>query len=275
MAAGLGARRPGRRDYADADRIRAIDHHGEFFDVAGPLPTPGGPQGRPLLVQAGGSEGGLGLAGRWADAVFSVAQTQAKAIAFREDLRLRAADAGRGAEAVKVSVGVTLVVGESTAEAHERAEALLDTMPTERLAAGLVAALDLPPGRFGLDDPIALTDLPDEPSDEVRSAGFQASTRALLAEGARSLRELVRLSAGGSGHRLLVGSPQDIADDLIDWWRSGAADGFTTMSADSSVDFERFARLVVPILVERGAFAPASAGTTLRQRLGLNVAQPV
>ena len=41
------------------------------------------------------------------------------------------------------------------------------------------------------------------------------------------------------------------------------------MYADTAVDFERFARLVVPVLVERGLFAPVEAGVTLRERLGV------
>ena len=44
--------------YADVSKVRPIDHHGEFFSVAGPLPVAPGPQGRPVLVQAGGSRAG-------------------------------------------------------------------------------------------------------------------------------------------------------------------------------------------------------------------------
>lgn len=109
--------------YADLDRIRPIDHHGEFFDVAGPLPVPAGPQGRPVIVQAGGSEGGLQLAGDFADVVFTVAQTQAKAVAFRDDIQRRAVAAGRLADDVKLSLGVVVIVGVDEADAQGRAQA--------------------------------------------------------------------------------------------------------------------------------------------------------
>src|SRR6185369_12332214 len=95
----LADKRTGR--YADPARIHRIDHDGEFFSVAGPLPVTAGPQGRPVIVQAGGSEGGLALAGRFADVVFAVAQTRAKAVAFRDDIRRRAAAAGRRPDDVK------------------------------------------------------------------------------------------------------------------------------------------------------------------------------
>jgi FMN-dependent oxidoreductase (nitrilotriacetate monooxygenase family) len=255
--------------YADPAKIHPIDHHGEFFDVAGPLPVPAGPQGRPVVVQAGGSEGGLKLGAELADVIFTVAQTQAKAVAFREDIRARAVAAGRRPDDVKVSLGVIVLVGETEENAQWRADELYATLPIDDLARGVLAALGL--GERDVDDPIRIEDLPEVPIAEAGSVGFQLSTRALLAERPLSARELVRHAPGGvsGGHRLLIGSPEQIADDLESWWRAGAADGFTIMWADTTIDLERFARLVVPILIERRLFAPAPVGATLRDRLGL------
>ncbi|MFG2578842.1 NtaA/DmoA family FMN-dependent monooxygenase [Streptomyces malaysiensis] len=255
--------------YADPSRIRPIDHHGEFFSVRGPLPVPAGPQGRPVIVQAGGSEGGLGLAGDFADVVFTVAQTQPKAVAFRDDIRRRATAAGRRPDDVKVSLGVVVLVAETEDEARRRERELYGTLPLERLAAAVVTGLGLPADRFGPDDTITIDDLPDAPAEGAFSVGFTLSTRALIAERPRTPRELVQRSAGGAGHRLLVGSATQVADDLEDWFRGGAADGFTIMPADSAVDFENFTRLVVPILQARGLFRKEYPTGTLRERFGL------
>lgn len=255
--------------YADPDLIHETGHRGEFFEVAGPLPTPAGPQGHPVVVQAGGSEGGLLLGSALADVVFTVAQTRAKAVDFRDDIRARAVAAGRSADAVKISLGVIVLVGEDEADAHARAEELYATLPLDDIARANLAAVGL--GERDLDDPIRAEELHDVPVAEGGSAGFQVSTRALLAERPLSARELVRATAGvpGGGHRLVVGSAEQIADDLEAWWRAGAADGFTIMYADTAVDFDRFAHRVVPILTERGLFRPAPSGSTLRERLGL------
>jgi FMN-dependent oxidoreductase (nitrilotriacetate monooxygenase family) len=255
--------------YADPDLIHPVDHDGEFFSVAGPLPAPAGPQGRPVIVQAGGSEGGLALGADFADVVFTVAQTQAKAVAFRDDIRARAAAAGRNPDHVKISLGVIVLVGETEEEAQRRAEELYSTLETDDLARGVLATLGLT-GR-DLDEPIRIEDLPEVPIGEAGSVGFQISTRALISESSLSARDLVRHTAGGpaGGHRMVIGSAEQIADDLEDWFQVGAADGFTVMYANTTVDFERFARLVVPILVERGLYQPAEAGVTLRERLGL------
>jgi FMN-dependent oxidoreductase (nitrilotriacetate monooxygenase family) len=256
--------------YADPAKIHRIDHIGEHVSVAGPLPVPPGPQGRPVVVQAGGSEGGLRLAGDFADVVFTVAQTKAKAAAFRTDIRQRALAAGRHPDDVKISLGVVVLVEATEEQARRREQELYDLLPVERLTDGLLHNLGLPPGSFGPDDPISIDDLPETIPAAAFSTGFSVSTRALLTEqGPRTPRELVQRGAGGSGHRLLVGSAEQVADDLQDWFEAGTADGFTIMPADTGVDFENVARLVVPILQRRGLFQTEYTAPTLRGRLGL------
>ncbi|MET7768793.1 hypothetical protein [Nocardia sp. NPDC005366] len=74
---------------------------------------------------------------------------------------------------------------------------------------------------------------------------------------------------GGSGHRLLVGSAEQVADDLAAWYAAGTADGFTVMPAETAVDLPNFTELVVPILQERGLFQKEYGEPTLRERFGL------
>src|SRR6201985_1751175 len=50
--------------YADRMRVKAIDHKGPHFPVAGPLNMPRAPQGRPVFVQAGSSDTGKKFAAR-------------------------------------------------------------------------------------------------------------------------------------------------------------------------------------------------------------------
>jgi len=99
------------------------------------------------------------------------------------------------------------------------------------------------------------------------------SRAALLLQMARrerlTLRQLFHRVAAARGHLLLVGSPVQIADTLEAWFRAGAADGFNVMPPFFPGQFDDFARLVVPILQERGLFRANYAGTTLRDHLGL------
>src|SRR5262247_2080888 len=73
--------------YARADRIRPINHKGEYYQVAGPLNMPRCPQGRPVLVQAGSSDTGRRFAARHADAVFTAHMAKSTAQEFYADLK--------------------------------------------------------------------------------------------------------------------------------------------------------------------------------------------
>jgi len=64
--------------YARRERIRPVDHRGDFYRVAGPLNMPRCPQGRPVLVQAGSSEDGKALAAGSCDVKAFFVRKQAK-----------------------------------------------------------------------------------------------------------------------------------------------------------------------------------------------------
>ncbi len=85
-----------------------------------------------------------------------------------------------------------------------------------------------------------------------------------------TLRELRDLAAASSGHRVVHGTPEMVADDLEAWFRAGAADGFVVSCPFYPAPFERFVDQVVPLLVRRGLFRAEYAGRTLRDHLGLS-----
>src|SRR5437899_1437831 len=103
--------------YARADRIRPINHRGDFYQVAGPLNLPRCPQGRPVLVQAGSSDTGRRFAARHADAVFTAHVEKASAQAFYADLKALAAGEGRRPEQVLILPGLSPMIAATEAEA--------------------------------------------------------------------------------------------------------------------------------------------------------------
>ncbi len=96
--------------YARADRIRPINHKGEYYHVAGPLNVPRCPQGRPVLVQAGSSDTGRRFAARHAEAVFTAHMEKATAQAFYADLKALAAAEGRSPEQVIILPGLSPMI---------------------------------------------------------------------------------------------------------------------------------------------------------------------
>ena len=83
------------------------------------------------------------------------------------------------------------------------------------------------------------------------------------------MRELIRSPAGGGGHRVIVWTPEQIADDIEHWFKAGAAYGFNLMPDILPGGLQDFADGVVPILQQRGIFRTEYEGRTLREHLGL------
>ena len=86
-----------------------------------------------------------------------------------------------------------------------------------------------------------------------------------------TLRELAALAIASHGHRIIIGSPQTIADDLQNWFEQGAADGFNLIPASMPDGLDDFVDLVIPVLQERGLFRRHYEETTLRERFGLDI----
>jgi alkanesulfonate monooxygenase SsuD/methylene tetrahydromethanopterin reductase-like flavin-dependent oxidoreductase (luciferase family) len=88
--------------YAQPDRIRAVEHRGEWFDVRGVATLPAGPQGSPLLVHAADTAAGLDFGARFADVVIT---------SQHAEVRARAAACGRDPDDVLVFASVALSAG--------------------------------------------------------------------------------------------------------------------------------------------------------------------
>ena len=80
---------PDRRVYAEPDRVRAINHRGPYFQVAGPHLSSPSPQRTPVLFQAGMSERGRTFAAQHAECIFVVGSSRSAAT-LAQDLHKRA-----------------------------------------------------------------------------------------------------------------------------------------------------------------------------------------
>jgi len=255
--------------YIDPSKVHALRHAGEFFKVEGPLNIGRAPQGRPVVLQAGGSNAGLQLAARTADVVFSVVQDYDEARASYADLKSRLPQFGRSARDVTVLPGVMPVVGRTDREAREKLNQLQAYIGTETAMAVLSERFGHDFSGYALDAPVPELALPDT---------YHAFTRVLLAKARReqmTLRDLYSLTAAARGHWVLCGSPETIADTLQTWFEGHAADGFNIMPPYFHEGFDDFIDGVVPILQERGLFRTRYEGSTLRDHLGLSRPAPV
>lgn len=253
-------------DLADADRIHTIDHRGEHFSVRGPLPLPRSPQGRPVVVQAGGSEQGKRLAARTADAVFAAQTTFADGEDFYDEMKRRARELGRDPSTLKILPGLCTVIASTEAEARDRKAELDELGGQEWAVTRLAANLGVPVDELDLDSPVPERLLAN--LDEKRgSRGFARAVAGYARQEGLTARELALL--GGGGHRYAIGTPEQIADTIEHWFRNGAADGFNLMPDALPSGLETFVDHVVPELRRRGIFRHDYAGATLRDHFGL------
>ncbi|WP_405422484.1 LLM class flavin-dependent oxidoreductase [Streptomyces erythrochromogenes] len=252
--------------YADTDKLHPAAHRGEYFGVAGPLNVPRSPQGHPLLVQAGSSESGKEFAAQYAEAVFTAQQTLADGQAFYKDLKSRLATYGRAEDDLLVLPGIAPVIGSTEAEAKALEQELTDLQVPEYGLAQLSGMLGVDLTGLPLDGP--LPDLPEE-----RDINGNKSRFTLVAELARrdglDLRGLIARLGAGRGHRVFAGTPEQIADQLEEWFTQGAADGFNIMAPVLPTGLTDFVDQVVPILQRRGLFRTEYTGRTLRENYGL------
>ncbi|MFE7183546.1 LLM class flavin-dependent oxidoreductase [Streptomyces erythrochromogenes] len=252
--------------YADTDKLHPAAHRGEYFGVAGPLNVPRSPQGHPLLVQAGSSESGKEFAAQYAEAVFTAQQTLADGQAFYKDLKSRLATYGRAEDDLLVLPGIAPVIGSTEAEAKALEQELTDLQVPEYGLAQLSGMLGVDLTGLPLDGP--LPDLPEE-----RDINGNKSRFTLVAELARrdglDLRGLIARLGAGRGHRVFAGTPEQIADQLEQWFTQGAADGFNIMAPVLPTGLTDFVDQVVPILQRRGLFRTEYTGRTLRENYGL------
>jgi FMN-dependent oxidoreductase (nitrilotriacetate monooxygenase family) len=249
--------------FIDTTKMHVLDHAGPYYQVQGPLNSSRPPQGYPVIFQAGASDRGLEFAGATAEVVFATQSFQEEAIAFSKKLRDCVEAAGRPRDAIRILLGVSPIVGDSEREAHDivaQLGAMVDPVTSMRVLSDRVG-IDL--GRYDLDGP-----LPDLPTSTMMQ-GHARVLQSIARRRGMTIRQLRDYAAVSSGHRVLIGTPVQVADDLEAWFTAGACDGFAIMTPYSPQPFEKFVAEVVPVLVQRGLFRKEYEGTTLREHLGL------
>src|SRR3954463_8971441 len=255
--------------YARADRIRPINHKGQYYQVAGPLNLPRCPQGRPVFVQAGSCDTGRRFAARHAEAVFTAHMEKATAQAFYADLKALVAAEGRAPEHVLILPGLSPMIASTEAEAQRLAREvneLTDPEVGRQRLSNRFGGHDFPP--LPLDRPLSPEDFPDPGSVEAARSRTEVIL-SLVRRDKPTLRQLLGYLAGARGHFVTAGTPEQIAGLIEDWFIDGATDGFNVMPPLLPAQFDVFAGEVVPLLQRRGLFRTEYAGTTLREHYGL------
>ncbi|PPK71330.1 NtaA/DmoA family FMN-dependent monooxygenase [Actinokineospora auranticolor] len=252
-------------------------HRDDHFHISGRFPVPRSPQGRPVILQAGDSDEGREFAASSADAIFSRHGTLEAGQAFYADVKGRLAKYGRTHEQLKVLPAATFVLGDTDADAQERADVVRHQQVSGATAIKLLEQLwnaDL--SGYDPDGPLPDFDPVDGENTIARGRASVRMHRDPLATAQEwrgiaesknlSIRELV---IQVTGRQNFIGSAATVAERINELVQADAADGFILVPHVTPGGLDEFADTVVPLLQERGVFRTEYGGDTLRDHLGV------
>ncbi|MNH04733.1 Dimethyl-sulfide monooxygenase [compost metagenome] len=245
-----------QRVYARPDKVHKVNHQGEFYRVEGYHLCEPSPQRTPVLFQAGSSERGLSFAGSHAECVFISGQNKAATRAQVDKVRAAAVAAGRDPQAIKVFMGLTVIVARTEEQAKAKHAEYLRYASAEAGVAHFASSTGIDFSEYELDEPIQY----------VKSNAIQSATKHLQ-NNDWTRRKLLEQHALGGRYITVVGSPTQVADELESWIAETGLDGFNlarTVTPESYVDF---IDLVIPELQRRGSYKTAYEQGSLREKL--------
>ena len=252
-------------------------HRDDQFDITGQFNVPRSPQGRPAIFQAGDSDEGREFAAAKADAIFSRHSTLVDGQAFYKDVKGRLATYGRRSEDLLILPAATFVLGDTDADAADRAheirlqqvsgqtaikflEQLWNRDLSDHDPDGPLPSIDPLPGENTVAKGRASVRIHRDPRDvanewRARAEADNLTTRELIVE--------------VTGRQSFIGSPDTVARTINEFVQEDASDGFILVPHITPGGLDEFADKVVPLLQERGVHRTDYEGSTLRDHLGL------
>ncbi|RFB86040.1 nitrilotriacetate monooxygenase [Rhizobium leguminosarum bv. trifolii] len=253
--------------YADTTKLHLLKHQGKHFSVRGPLNVARPPQGHPVLVQAGASQTGMAFAAEVGEVVFTAEPSLENGKHYYAAIKDKARTLGRDEGQVLVMPGIVPIVGETKQDATDKLQMLQSYTHFDVLIGQaqlwLGSVIDL--RSVNLDSLV--------PETLPQTNFIQSRQKVLLDLAAHqkfTWKQLIRFVSDSRGHLMVVGTPSEIANTMVDVFEHRAADGFNILPATSPSGLIDFVELVVPELRRQGKFrSRSSSGNTLRENLGL------
>ena len=259
--------------YVDPAGVRTVEHHSAQFDVRGVATLPPAPQGHPVLLQAGDSADGRAFGARHADALFTLHSALEAGQKYYADVKARAAAAGRDPDRLKIFPAATFVLGDTAAEAADKARHIrLQQVSGATAIAMLEQVWQRDLSAYDPDGPLPDVEPVDDPTvtqGRVRHGDPKALAAAWRerAEAEKlSIRELI---IAVTSRQQFVGTAEQVADEIDLHVQSDACDGLILVPHLTPRGLDDFVDKVVPLLAERGSFRTEYRGQTLRDHLGL------
>ena len=245
--------------FADATKVRRIEHEGRFFKSRGPLNVVRSPQNGPAILQAGTTGKGREFAAKYADGIFAIQPRAEDARLYFEDIKGRIAELGRDPDHCKILFGLQPIVGESEAQARDMQAEHNALVPVDGGMAILSAHLDFDLAKL---PPDAL--MIDRTEPELQ----RLKTRYRTPDGRpMTVAEVAARHGQSVGLPQFVGTVTSVADQMEAFIDTVGGDGFMLSPIFTPGAIEVFVDRIVPELQHRGRYRTAYAGKTQRDHL--------
>jgi FMN-dependent oxidoreductase (nitrilotriacetate monooxygenase family) len=254
-------RDPTARVYVRPDGVRAVRHDGPYYKLDAMHLSEPSPQRTPVLYQAGSSARGVDFAARHAECIFVSGQNKPLTRAIVRDICERAVSFGRAADDIRIFVGMTVVIASTGRAAREKFDEYRACASSEGGLAHFSASSGIDFARYGLDEPI----------DYVKTDSMHSAVEAITKKstsGAWTVRRILEQMSLGGRNRPVVGSPAEVADELVSWSEETGVDGFNMTRTVMPESFEDIVNFIVPELQTRGIYkTDYDEAPTLREKL--------
>lgn len=252
--------------FADTTKLHLLDYKGTHLSVRGPLNIARPLQGYPVLVQAGASDIGIGFASEVGEVIFTAEPFLGNGKRYYATLKEKARALGREDDQVLIMPGIIPIVGRTKQEASEKLRKLQSQAHRD-------AQIGMTDRWLGYVTDLRSIDLDALVPEALPQTNFIQSRQKVLLDLALreklTWRQLISLVSDSRGHLMVVGTPEEIADTMVEIFDHRAADGFNVLPAIVPGGLNDFIDLVVPELRRRGKFRSGYSGQTLRDNLGL------
>jgi alkanesulfonate monooxygenase SsuD/methylene tetrahydromethanopterin reductase-like flavin-dependent oxidoreductase (luciferase family) len=194
--------------------------------------------------------------------MFAATPTKPQAIKLLNDVKDRMAKYGRALHELRVLPGAVVYAGRTAAEAEEKFEELQSLITPTIGVHNLSHYVSMDLSKYPIDGPF-----PD-----LSEAVGGTSRRYAIAELAKrenlTIRQTYLRMLPSFGHIVMKGDGKQIADQIEDWYKSKACDGFNIHVGMQPQGLTSFVDHVIPELQRRGLFRMEYEGRTLRETMG-------
>nr|GFC67560.1 hypothetical protein [Tanacetum cinerariifolium] len=178
--------------------------------------------------------------------------------------RASAVAAGRNPDDIKVFMGLNVIVGPTEQAARAKHAEYLKYASAEAGLAHFSASTGIDFADYELDEPI----------QHVKGNAIQSATK-ILKNNDWTRQKLLDQHALGGRYITVIGSPEQVADELESWIAETGLDGFNLTRIVTPESYEDFIDLVIPELQKRGSYKTAYEHGTLRENLAHAADQPL